>query len=285
MALLSSLAAALSKKATVTAGAAVLMVGGGVAIAQSGSVGQNPPGHDVAIGAIIAANDDIANFEALCAEGSRWERSAFCRGDSYHPPGLADRDGDELQDSDELAEGEIVEIDVQPEDNGAEEGDDAQEFSEWVRSLPGEWGCIRGALVSQAAQAGPTGFERANAPIDPETGDVTIEGAAEAAGFDLENLPRCAEVAIARSHGDQPGPPEHAGRPDHAGPPADNGNGNNGNNGNGANGGNGDGNGSDVETSSERRGNGGPPDHVTNRGNGDGPGNSGNAPGRGNSGR
>ena len=271
MALFSSLTGALSSKATVTVGAAVLMVGGGVAIAQGGmSTGQNPPGHDVATEAIIAANDVVEDFEALCAEGSEWEAAAFCRGESYHPPGLVDREPDEDPDD--------------PEENGGADQADAQDFSAWVRSLPSEWGCIRGALVSQAAQAGPTEFSLAEAPFDPTVDEVPIEDAAEAAGFE-EPWPRCVEVAIARSNGEQPGPPDHAGRPDNAGPPAGVGNGN------GGDAADGNENGDDVAPRSEGRGNGGPPDHAANRGNGGPPDHAANrgngngpenAPGRGN---
>ena len=106
---------------------------------------------------------------------------------------------------------------VDPDAPDPDDGDDASAFADWVASIPSDWGCVRGRVISAHAADPKEGFE------GPRFTD--IDEAIEA--LDLDG--RCVEVARARAAGadagpaaDRPegaGPPEHAGRPEGAGPP------------------------------------------------------------------
>jgi hypothetical protein len=195
----------LTTKASVAA-AAIVVVGGGAAIAAPGF---GTASDDDVVEIVQELPSDEENLQLMadaCAE--EYEGSGVCNGGSYH---------DEVPEDEE--EGPEEELD-DPED-----GEGAQGFSEWVRSLPSDWGCIRGQLVSYAARQGP--HSGAHEELDFET-------ATEAAEFLGIKDRRCAEVAIAKADGEatadedletqeagdsRGGPPAHAGRPDHAGGP------------------------------------------------------------------
>jgi hypothetical protein len=161
------------------------------------------------------------------------EEAAAYLADVREDPGFLDRTcvanvlGAAEEDEEETA-------DEAPEDEALEEDEtegSAEAFSTWVRSVPSEWGCIRGQLISSVA---------GNGHHDADFDELTFDSAEEAANHLAEQQPgfldrRCVEVAIARDGG-----PSAADDEDVDDAP-DNGNGNG--NGNGAANGNGNGNG------------------------------------------
>jgi len=242
----------IAKRGVAAAAAAVMMVGGGVAIAQNGtSDAEEPPGHEVARTAIDgSAGFDIGDF---CEEHA--PDAAFCAGlleaeevATDEPTTAEDADP---QDVELLEDPEEETLDASDEETleGSEEDDpeNAELFSEWVREIPSEWGCIRGQLVSAAAQAGPltSDFKTFLDELEGlEEGQEMFETAEAAAGaLGLEG--RCVEVVLEREGAEDNG--------------NDNGNGNgNGNNGNGNNG---NGNG-EAEIGTAEHHDAGPPAHA-----------------------
>lgn len=147
------------------------------------------------------------------------------------PEQASDRAREALETAfaDDEPEPELVETEVEESEEAGVEaanedaGDNAEAFSAWVESLPDDWGCIRGQLVSSVARGDHRGDDFEGPTF------ASAEEAAEALGIADR---RCAEVAI-NGEGDEgdaeesegleedgeAGPPDHAGRPDHAGPP------------------------------------------------------------------
>ena len=218
----------IAKRGVAATAAAVMMVGGGVAIAQTGGGdAEEPPGHEVARNAI--GESAAFDIDAFCEEHA--PEASFCAG---HSPGHSTRDEDVDTDTDTDTT-DVVALD--------DEAENAEAFSEWVRSIPSEWGCIRGQLVSAAAQAGPltSDFEDFLDELGGSDGyadDEMFETPKAAADY-LELDGRCVEVALEREgqedngdngNGDEQGeintaensnggPPEGASPPAHAGPP------------------------------------------------------------------
>lgn len=112
------------------------------------------------------------------------------------------------------------------EENGA--GDNAEAFSQWVQSIPEDWGCVRGQLVSSVARGdhrgddfeGPTyaSLEEAAADLGMEerrcveaalNGDDEGDESGEAELED-EDAGRPDGVGNGRPDGVPPGPPDHA---------------------------------------------------------------------------
>lgn len=102
-------------------------------------------------------------------------------------------------------------LDEDDEVDTEESDEDTSAFAAWVRSLPSDWGCVRGHVISAHAAGPKDGFE------GPEYGSI------EEAVVDLGLEGRCVEVAVARVNGAsgdgdgeasgsaaEPGPPAHA---------------------------------------------------------------------------
>jgi len=229
----------IAKRGVAATAAAVMMVGGGVAIAQNGGDAEEPPGHEVARTAI----DGSAAFsiEGFCEDHA--SEASFCAGlaedEEATEEDVTTEENDEIELLDEGDEAdEADEADEVDEGEATSDGVDtenAQAFSAWVREIPSEWGCIRGQLVSAAAQAGPltSDFETFLEEHGLEDEQGMFDSAREAAeALGLEG--RCVDVVLEREepedNGEEPGdidtaetsnggPPEDAGPPAHAGPP------------------------------------------------------------------
>ena len=244
MQLRTRLSGSIAKRGVAATAAAVLMVGGGVAVAQTGSNadGASEFGLETAEDA-IATNADL-DIEDLCENQA--PDAPFCNGPSIPEPPV------------EPVEVDVEEFEALDEDpaevTDAEIVENAAAFSEWVRSIDSDWGCIRGHLVSTAARNGPLNddFEEltfespeaaaewldirdhrcVEAVLQPAESDVSELDAAQTAdaerpsdaGPPEDTGPRYDEVPPEHANENVPeeaGPPEDAGPPEGARPPDD----------------------------------------------------------------
>ncbi len=284
MALRSSLFASLSTRGIAASAAAVLMVGGGVAVAQSGApsdteVTETADGEATeqdgseADGPEGPACPEAATFGLDTANGAGIEGEPDVCEDEPETEQSQEQEESDIQElNDGTEEDEVVDLEEEDDDVVANEDDegDAQAFSEWVSTLPDDLGCLKGQLVSHYARQGPTSFEEGDLPTIGDSGEALEALTPE--GGDYQPPGRCAERlfddADGSSEGDDEngdevesssadaGPPDHAGTPgppDHAKERA-------------------------ANATSNRPSHAGPPSGS------DGPGNSGDAPGRGGNG-
>lgn len=123
-------------------------------------------------------------------------------------PGQPDRDGPPV---------DLLEL-VPETATGGVDGDNAEAFSAWVRSLDEVVGCQRGLTIAAAARQGPTTFDPADAP-EPVAAEDLPGRCGEAGGG--EGFGRATAAAASGGRSGGTGAPDHAGRPEGVGAPED----------------------------------------------------------------